>query len=129
MEEKLYSLMDWREIETVVYSEENMPRTILGPRVVKEGVLIQCFFPGREKVSVKVKDQVLEMVQEDEAGFFACLLPGKSIPSYVSWWRRTGRSVSIEIPTPTPARLRGRTSRNLTTASTIRFMRSWGPIP
>ena len=83
MEEKLYNLMDWREIEAVVYSEENMPRTILGPRLVKEGVLIQCFFPGREKVCVKTGDQVVEMVCEDEAGFFACLLPGKSIPSYV----------------------------------------------
>ena len=83
MEEKLYNLMDWREIEAVVYSEENMPRTILGPRLVKEGVLIQCFFPGREKVCVKTGDQVVEMVCEDEAGFFACLLPGKNIPSYV----------------------------------------------
>ena len=107
MEEKLYSLMDWREIETVVYSEENMPRTILGPRVVKEGVLIQCFFPGREKVSVKVKDQVLEMVQEDEAGFFACLLPGKSIPSYVYLVEEDGEVREYRDPYAYPCQITG----------------------
>ena len=46
MEEKLYDYMDWAEIEAVVYSEENHPRDILGPRVTEDGVLIQAFFPG-----------------------------------------------------------------------------------
>ena len=31
MEDKLYDMMDWAEIEAVVYSEENQPRNILGP--------------------------------------------------------------------------------------------------
>ena len=35
MEEKLYDYMDWAEIEAVVYSEENHPRDILGPRVTE----------------------------------------------------------------------------------------------
>ena len=46
MEEKLYDYMDWAEIVAVVYSEENHPRDILGPRVTEVGVLIQAFFPG-----------------------------------------------------------------------------------
>ena len=29
MEDKLYDLMDWAEIEAVVYSEETHPRSIL----------------------------------------------------------------------------------------------------
>ena len=53
MEDKLYDLMDWAEIEAVVYSEEDHPREILGPRVTPEGILIQCFFPGETRVSVK----------------------------------------------------------------------------
>ena len=46
MEEKLYDYMDWAEIEAVVYSEENHPRDILGPRVTEDGILIQAFLPG-----------------------------------------------------------------------------------
>ena len=41
MSEKLYNMMDWPEIEAVVYSEENEPKKILGPRVTPEGILIQ----------------------------------------------------------------------------------------
>lgn len=44
MSDKLYELMDWPEIEAVVYSEENSPRKILGPRATDNGVLVQCFF-------------------------------------------------------------------------------------
>ena len=46
MSDKLYELMDWPEIEAVVYSEESEPRRILGPRVTEDGILIQCFVPG-----------------------------------------------------------------------------------
>jgi 1,4-alpha-glucan branching enzyme len=85
MEDKLYDLMDWAEIEAVVYSEEAHPRSILGPRETEEGILIQCFFPGAEKVSVRtLSDGCLHpMVMEDENGFFAVLLEGRKIPEYV----------------------------------------------
>lgn len=85
MNDKLYDFMDWAEIEAVVYSEEDHPKRILGPRVTEEGVLIQCFLPGEKKVYVKtLKDNRLyEMVQEDESGFFAVLLDKKRIPGYV----------------------------------------------
>lgn len=49
MSDKLYELMDWPEIEAVVYSEEYAPREILGPHVTGDGVLVQCFFRGRTK--------------------------------------------------------------------------------
>ena len=39
MSDKLYDLMDWPEIEAVVYSEEGSPKDILGPRVTESGVL------------------------------------------------------------------------------------------
>ena len=54
MSDKLYDLMDWPEIEAVVYSEEYAPREILGPHVTGDGVLVQCFFPGADKVTVKM---------------------------------------------------------------------------
>lgn len=85
MTDKLYALMDWPRIEAVVYAEENHPRSILGPHLVKGGVLIQGFFPEGEKVAVKVanKKKNYVMKQEDEAGFFSALIPGKTIPDYV----------------------------------------------
>ncbi len=85
MKDKLYDLMDWTEVEGIVYSEEDNPHSILGPHITEYGVLIQTFMPRAEKVSVKIvgKSKEFQMTMEDEEGFFAALLPGKSIPEYV----------------------------------------------
>ena len=84
MSEKLYNMMDWPEIEAVVYSEENEPKKILGPRVTQEGILIQCFLPGAAQAKIlTTKDRKeYEMELEDEAGFFSVLIPGEKIPKY-----------------------------------------------
>lgn len=82
MEEKLYNLMDWAGIEAIVYSEEDNPHGILGPHITEDGVLIQTFLPGAVKVSVKVGKEEYPMVQEDEEGFYAVLIPGDVIPVY-----------------------------------------------
>ena len=76
--------MDWPEIEAVVYSEEYAPREILGPHVTGDGVLVQCFFPGADKVTVKTTKDGKEylMSKEDDAGYFAVLLNGRKIPEY-----------------------------------------------
>ena len=82
---KLYDLMDWAEIEAVIYSEEDHPYRILGPRLVKGGILIQCYFPGAKSVTLRTLNDHQDhcMTQEDEDGFFAILLKGKVIPRYV----------------------------------------------
>ena len=101
MEEKLYDYMDWAEIEAVVYSEENHPRDILGPRVTEDGVLIQAFFPDATRAAVHtIRDgKQTEMVCEDEAGFFAVLLPGKKIPSYtLIYWDGDGNQMEHYDP-------------------------------
>ena len=54
MNEKLYDMMDWAEIEAVVYSEEDKPQDILGPHVTEDGVLIQTFIPTAREVAVLV---------------------------------------------------------------------------
>ncbi|MBO5291650.1 MAG: 1,4-alpha-glucan branching protein GlgB [Lachnospiraceae bacterium] len=83
MNDKLYKLMDWPEIEAVVYSEEDDPHHILGPHVVGSGVLVQAFVPGAESIRLQVKGgKSYKMELADEAGYFACLLPGKKIPEY-----------------------------------------------
>ena len=93
--------MDWAEIEAVVYSEENHPRDILGPRVTEDGILIQAFFPGATRAAVHtIRDgKQTEMVCEDEAGFFAVLLPGKKIPSYtLIYWDGDGNQMEHYDP-------------------------------
>ena len=83
MADKLYDMMDWAEIEAVQYSEEKYPGNILGPRVTPEGILIQCFFPEEEKVSLRtLSDRKLHAMTEEDGGYFAILLPGKKIPRY-----------------------------------------------
>ena len=84
MDKKLYDLMDWAEIEAIVYSEHDHPEKILGPHKVRGGILIQAFLPGAKNVFVKHKrdGKLYQMELADEAGFFALLLSGKRISSY-----------------------------------------------
>ena len=84
MDKKLYDLMDWAEIEAIVYSEHDHPETILGSRKVRGGILTQAFLPGAKSVFVKnEKDGKLYSMEEaDEAGFFAVLTSGKKVSSY-----------------------------------------------
>ena len=87
--------MDWPEIEAVVYSEEYAPREILGPHVTGDGVLVQCFFPGADKVTVKtIKDgREYPMSKEDDAGYFAVLLSGRKIPEYTYLVEQEGEQI------------------------------------
>lgn len=52
MDEKLYKYMDWPRIEAVVYGEEVSPKDVMGPRITKDGVLIQGFFPEAKSAKV-----------------------------------------------------------------------------
>lgn len=85
MEKKLYDLMDWGKIEGITFSDEDNPTSVLGPHVTKDGILIQAFFP--EALSVKLIPEKgkksYDMELADEEGFFAVLIPGKKLFSYV----------------------------------------------
>ena len=39
MDQKLYDLMNWTEVEEIVYSESANPHAILGPHLREEGLL------------------------------------------------------------------------------------------
>ena len=83
-EDKLYDLMDWAQIEALVYSEEDNPHAILGPHVTEDGILIQAYIPTADRIIVQItgKKESYEMTMEDESGFFAVLIPGSKIPEY-----------------------------------------------
>ncbi|MBR0172775.1 MAG: 1,4-alpha-glucan branching enzyme [Lachnospiraceae bacterium] len=79
MNNKLYKLMNWPEIEEIVYSDGSDPHRILGAHKVGASLLIQAFRPDAQKVDVIVdpagRKKRYEMELADEEGFFAVLIP------------------------------------------------------
>jgi len=84
MNKKLYKLMNWAEIEGIIYSESDDPHKILGAHVTGGNVVIQAFFPDAEKVRIQPEtgDKSYQMECVDEAGYFAALIPGKTLFAY-----------------------------------------------
>jgi 1,4-alpha-glucan branching enzyme len=84
MDKKLYDLMDWAGVEAIVYSEEDHPEHYLGPHQTEDGIIIQAFFPDAKEAVLNVNGgkKQYPMDLEDEAGYFAVLIPGKRIPDY-----------------------------------------------
>ncbi|MGN1188675.1 MAG: 1,4-alpha-glucan branching enzyme, partial [Lachnospiraceae bacterium] len=84
MDKKLYDLMDWPEIEAVVYSECKKPMDILGQHVTQDGLLFQTFKPGAVGVRLELtgKNKTYDMEMVDEAGYFAVLIPGRRRVGY-----------------------------------------------
>lgn len=84
MNKKLYKLMNWPEIEGIVYSESDNPHKILGAHVTGSSVLVQTFQPGAKSVRLQPVegDKSYKMEMADEEGYFAVLIPGKKIPDY-----------------------------------------------
>ena len=90
MKDKLYKLMNWPEIEAIIYSEEDNPHRLLGPHAAGNATVFQTFWPGAEKVELVLSDtgKAVEMELADEGGCFAALVPGKEVPAYeyrVTW--------------------------------------------
>lgn len=84
MRNQVYDLMNWRDVEEVVYSECDHPERILGPHKVEDGILVQAFMPGAKSVELQCLDgkKKYDMELEDEAGYFAVLIPQKTVPTY-----------------------------------------------
>lgn len=101
MKTKLYNLMNWADIEAIVYSEEDRPGEILGPHKVGNSVLYQAFFPDAKKVSLVIEGREKKVPMEiaDEEGFFAATANVSLEASY--WYEITledGRKVKREDP-------------------------------
>lgn len=95
MTKKLYKLMDWAEIEAIVYSEEDKPHDILGAHVTSSGILVQAFFPSVKKVYVVFKSgntsKEYNMELADDEGFYAALIPiTKALTKYSYFFRVVG---------------------------------------
>jgi 1,4-alpha-glucan branching enzyme len=82
--DKLYGLMNWRNIEGIVYSDIGDPKSVLGCKVVDDGKLIGAFIPDAKSVSIKVDNvkKTYPMEMMDEAGYYATLLPKSTKSNY-----------------------------------------------
>lgn len=76
--------MNWAEIEGIIYSESDDPHEILGAHVSGSNVVIQAFLPAAKKVRIQPEtgDKSYQMECVDEAGYFAAMIPGKTLFSY-----------------------------------------------
>ncbi|MGP1589296.1 MAG: 1,4-alpha-glucan branching protein GlgB [Oribacterium sp.] len=91
MNESLYELMNWADVEELSYAESTHPKRILGPHLLPEGLLLQCYLPTAKAITVKLSGKCYPMELMDEGGFFALLLPAKR-----SWEKRLPR-YTLEI--------------------------------
>ena len=94
MTNKLYKLMNWPQIEEIIYSESDDPHAILGPHKSGSQILLQAYFPEAQKAEIKwsgagtgaaseafwKKNFPMELADED--GYFAALIPAKKLPPY-----------------------------------------------
>ncbi len=80
MTKKLYNLMNWADIEAIVYSEEDNPHNLLGIKKVTGGQLVQFFYPGAQKAVVVSGSNRYAMEMADEEGFFAAIVPKQVNP-------------------------------------------------
>jgi 1,4-alpha-glucan branching enzyme len=84
MNYNIYNLMNWPDIEEIVYSECSSPHRLLGAHMRKEGMLVQVYRPDAVEVSINIagrkKDYACEKV--DESGYFAALIPVKKLTAY-----------------------------------------------
>ena len=84
MDKTLYDLMDWAGIEEIVYSEAANPHRMLGAHMTPEGMLVQAFIPTARDITVKLSatGKQYQMEMADETGFFAALIPRKTLADY-----------------------------------------------
>jgi 1,4-alpha-glucan branching enzyme len=70
-------MMNWPEIEEIIYSDGDDPHRILGAHKVGSNYLIQAFFPDAESMKVYIENskKSYDMELADEAGFYAAIVP------------------------------------------------------
>ncbi len=85
MDKKLYRMMNWPEIEAVIYGESDHPEALLGAHIVGEGIcLIQTYQPGATEVKLLIPatNAMISMEMADEDGYFATLIRSEEMDSY-----------------------------------------------
>lgn len=83
MGSKLYDLMDWRNIEGVLYADLDNPNVVLGIQNIKNEKLVQVFQPDAVKVDIIFDGSGKKYETEEVDDFyFAVLVPKKETGLY-----------------------------------------------
>lgn len=79
MSDKLYKLLNWGNIDGIMYSDIDYPHYVLGPSNVKGGGLIQTLVPDAVEAYVQYEDGTTKYQMEEvkAGGYYAVLLPQK----------------------------------------------------
>ena len=82
MNNKLYKMMNWSQIEDIIYSECDNPHDLLGPHLRGNQTLVQAYFPGAKAVSIQfdLSSQLesVDMELADDDGFLRLLCRKRS---------------------------------------------------
>jgi len=83
MRDKLYNLMNWRDIEGVLYADLDRPRSVLGTCMARGNKLIQVFVPDAIKVEIifDTSGNIYETEEVDDY-FFVTIFPKKETGLY-----------------------------------------------
>lgn len=96
MNKKLYKLMNWPDIEAVVYNDEAHPFNILGSKVIGNQTLFQTFFPNAKEAYLVYKDNKIKMEMADELGYYVCLVAEKNIKEYSFEYKLADNTISYK---------------------------------
>lgn len=82
MRKSIYKLIDWRNVEGIIYADIDNPKTVLGPRKLKGGLLIQAFIPDAISAKVIFKSGEEYKLEELDDCYFAVHIPKKDYEVY-----------------------------------------------
>lgn len=79
MGDKLYRLLNWRSIEGIMYSDVDNPHSVLGPKNVLGGCVVQALIPDATEAYVQYENGTTkyQMEEVEEGGYYAVALPHK----------------------------------------------------
>ena len=128
MESKVYKYMDWPEIEAVVYAEEASPKRSDGASAYCRWYSDPGIFPDAEKAEVLVDKKAYEMEKQDDAGYFAAMIPGRKIPAYQYRITRGKETRTFADPYAFPGQITEAEEKAFCAGVFIMHMRSLGLI-
>lgn len=99
MEDKLYKLMDWAKVDSIIYSECDRPGDILGAKATgKNTTLVQAFLPDATEVMIKMPQGklVYQMEMAAKEGYFAALVPDEIVGEHYSYIAKYDREHMME---------------------------------
>lgn len=84
MDEKLYRIMNWPEIESIIYGEADHPEALLGAHAAGNYICVQTFQPGASEVKLLLPatQTMVPMEKADEDGYFAVLIAPEKLGEY-----------------------------------------------